>query len=139
MRRKEKAMELKNNLYKIIRKEGVGPVANYAIELIPSCVIYAAHFPGRPVTPGVCIVQMGKELVEDLLSGQRSAPCRLDISKVKNVKFLSVISPEESLHLTYQVKKLALSDDGTAVEAQMAVLSAGGKAMAKISLVMKAV
>ena len=57
-------MELKNNLYKIIRKEGVGPVANYAIELIPSCVIYAAHFPGRPVTPGVCIVQMGKELVE---------------------------------------------------------------------------
>ena len=139
MRRKEKAMELKNNLYKIIRKEGDGPVANYAIELIPSCVIYAAHFPGRPVTPGVCIVQMGKELVEDLLSGQRSAPCRLDISKVKNVKFLSVISPEESLHLTYQVKKLVLSDDGTAVEAQMAVLSAGGKAMAKISLVMKAV
>lgn len=132
-------MELKNNLYKIIRKEGVSPVANYAIELIPSCVIYAAHFPGRPVTPGVCIVQMGKELVEDLLSGQRSAPCRLDISKVKNVKFLSVISPEESLHLTYQVKKLVLSDDGTAVEAQMAVLSAGGKAMAKISLVMKAV
>lgn len=132
-------MELKNNLYKIIRKEGTGPVANYAIELIPSCVIYAAHFPGRPVTPGVCIVQMGKELVEDLLSGQRSAPCRLDIRKVKNVKFLSVISPEESLHLTYQVKKLVLSDDGTAVEAQMAVLSAGGKAMAKISLVMKAV
>ena len=139
MRRKEKAMELKNNLYKIIREEGAGPVANYAIELIPSCVIYTAHFPGRPVTPGVCIVQMGKELVEDLLSGQRSAPCRLDISKVKNVKFLSVISPEESLHLTYQVKKLVLSDDGTAVEAQMAVLSAGGKAMAKISLVMKAV
>ena len=58
---------------------------------------------------------------------------------MKNVKFLSVISPEESLHLTYQVKKLVLSDDGTAVEAQMAVLSAGGKAMAKISLVMKAV
>ena len=55
------------------------------------------------------------------------------------MKFLSVISPEESLHLTYQVKKLVLSDDGTAVEAQMAVLSAGGKAMAKISLVMKAV
>lgn len=55
-------MQLKNNLYKIIRKEGVGPVVNYAIELIPSCVIYAAHFPGEPITPGVCIVQMGKEL-----------------------------------------------------------------------------
>ena len=43
-------MQLKNNLYKIIRKEGVGPVVNYAIELIPSCVIYAAHFPGEPIT-----------------------------------------------------------------------------------------
>ena len=78
-------MQLKNNLYKIIRKEGVGPVVNYAIELIPSCVIYAAHFPGEPITPGVCIVQMGKELVEELLSEQRSTPCKLMITKVKNI------------------------------------------------------
>ena len=38
-------MQLKNNLYKIIRKEEVDRVVNYTIELIPSCVIYAAHFP----------------------------------------------------------------------------------------------
>ena len=131
-------MQLKNNLYKIIRKEGVGPVVNYAIELIPSCVIYAAHFPGEPITPGVCIVQMGKELVEDLLSEQRSTPCTLMITKVKNVKFLSIISPNETLQLTYQVKKLATSEDGTSVETQLIVLSEE-KPMAKISLVLRTV
>lgn len=131
-------MQLKNNLYKIIRKEGVGPVVNYAIELIPSCVIYAAHFPGEPITPGVCIVQMGKELVEELLSEQRSTPCKLMIMKVKNVKFLSIISPNETLQLTYQVKKLVTSEDGTSVETQLIVLSEE-KPMAKISLVLRTV
>ena len=125
-------MQLKNNLYKIIRKEGVGPVVNYAIELIPSCVIYAAHFPGEPITPGVCIVQMGKELE------QRSTPCKLMITKVKNVKFLSIISPNETLQLTYQVKKLVTSEDGTSVETQLIVLSEE-KPMAKISLVLRTV
>ena len=131
-------MQLKNNLYKIIRKEGVGPVVNYAIELIPSCVIYAAHFPGEPITPGVCIVQMGKELVEELLSEQRSTLCKLMITKVKNVKFLSIISPNETLQLTYQVKKLVTSEDGTSVETQLIVLSEE-KPMAKISLVLRTV
>lgn len=131
-------MQLKNNLYKIIRKEGVGPVVNYAIELIPSCVIYAAHFPGEPITPGVCIVQMGKELVEELLSEQRPTPCKLVITKVKNVKFLSIISPNETLQLTYQVKKLVTSEDGTSVETQLIVLSEE-KPMAKISLVLRTV
>ena len=131
-------MQLKNNLYKIIRKEGVGSVVNYAIELIPSCAIYAAHFPGEPITPGVCIVQMGKELVEELLSEQRSTPCKLMITKVKNVKFLSIISPNETLQLTYQVKKLITSEDGTSVETQLIVLSEE-KPMAKISLVLRMV
>lgn len=113
-------------------------MVNYAIELIPSCVIYAAHFPGEPITPGVCIVQMGKELVEELLSEQRSTPCKLMITKVKNVKFLSIISPNETLQLTYQVKKLVTSEDGTSVETQLIVLSEE-KPMAKISLVLRTV
>ena len=131
-------MQLKNNLYKIIRKEEVDRVVNYTIELSPSCVIYAAHFPGEPITPGVCIVQMGKELVEEQLSEQCSTPCKLMITKVKNVKFLSVISPDETLHLTYQVTKLVMSEGGASVETQLIVL-AEEKLMAKISLVLRTV
>ena len=131
-------MQLKNNLYKIIRKEGVGPVVNYAIELIPSCVIYAAHLDNTYTWSDGFTREMGKELVEELLSEQRSTPCKLMITKVKNVKFLSIISPNETLQLTYQVKKLVTSEDGTSVETQLIVLSEE-KPMAKISLVLRTV
>ena len=131
-------MQLKNNLYKIISKEEDSSMVNYTIELNPSCVIYQAHFPKEPITPGVCIVQIGKELIEELLTEKMSVSCKLEIVKVKNVKFLSVISPRDTLHVTYQMKKVELSDDNKMVEAQWVVLS-DEKVMAKTSLVMKVV
>lgn len=129
-------MKLKNNLYKIISKEEVNSIFNYTIELNPSCVIYQAHFPGEPITPGVCIVQIGKEVIENLLLEQSSASRRLEIIKAKNIKFLSVISPNETPILTYQVRKLVFSDDKITIETQI-VVNSGDKSMAKISLVMK--
>lgn len=131
-------MKLKNNLYKIISKEEVNSIFNYTVELNPSCMIYEAHFPGEPITPGVCIVQIGKEVIEDLLLEQSSASRRLEIIKAKNIKFLSVISPNETPILTYQVRKLVFSDDKMTVETQI-VVNSDDKSMAKISLVMKVV
>jgi putative 3-hydroxymyristoyl/3-hydroxydecanoyl-(acyl carrier protein) dehydratase len=129
-------MKLKNNLYKIISKEEVNSIFNYTVELNPSCVIYQAHFPGEPITPGVCIVQIGKEVIEDLLLEQSSASRRLEIIKAKNIKFLSVISPNETPILTYQVRKLVFSDDKMTIETQI-VVNSDDKSMAKISLVLK--
>ena len=129
-------MKLKNNLYKIISKEEVNSIFNYTVELNPSCVIYQAHFPGEPITPGVCIVQIGKEVIEDLLLEQSSTSRRLEIIKAKNIKFLSVISPNETLILTYQVRKLVFSDDKMTIETQI-VVNSDDKSMAKISLVLK--
>ena len=129
-------MKLKNNLYKIISKEEVNSIFNYTVELNPSCVIYQAHFPGEPITPGVCIVQIGKEVIEDLLLEQSSESRRLEIIKAKNMKFLSVISPNETPILTYQVRKLGFSDDNMTIETQI-VVNSDDKSMAKISLVMK--
>lgn len=131
-------MKLKNNLYKIISKEEVNSIFNYTVELNPSCMIYEAHFPGEPITPGVCIVQIGKEVIEDLLLEQSSLSRRLEIIKAKNIKFLSVISPNETPILTYQVRKLVFSDDKMTVETQI-VVNSDDKSMAKISLVMKVV
>ena len=129
-------MKLKNNLYKIISKEEVNSIFNYTVELKPSCVIYQAHVPGEPITPGVCIVQIGKEVIEDLLLEQSSASRRLEIIKAKNIKFLSVISPNETPILTYQVRKLGFSDDKMTIETQI-VVNSDDKSMAKISLVLK--
>src|ERR687897_565334 len=50
--------------------------------------ILKGHFPGQPVVPGVCMMQMIKELVE--LQTNRD----LRISEADNMKFLSIINPE---------------------------------------------
>ena len=125
-------MQLKNNLYTIARKqleEGFSG-SQYELELIPSSVIYQAHFPGEPITPGVCIVQMGKELVEDALQQE------LHISYVKNVKFLSILTPPQSASATFLLQKITSSEDGKDVKAQIVVTS-GDETKAKLSMVLQ--
>lgn len=128
-------MLLRNNLYTVTHKEVDGWKGHFVLALTPSCFIYQAHFPSEPITPGVCIVQMGKELLEDLLEENLQKKVGLEISKVKNVKFLSVISPNESTAITYQMKKVEMSEDGSEMKAQM-VITSGEEAKAKISLVL---
>lgn len=81
-------MKLNKNLYNIINKETVGEITTYTISLLPSCAIYVAHFPEMPITPGVCQIQIVKELLEDNLNKA------LTIQGVRNAKFVSVLSPE---------------------------------------------
>lgn len=90
---------------------------SFRLRLNPEHFIYQAHFPGEPVTPGVCILQIGKELLAELL--QES----LEISHVKNVKFLSVISPLKEKEISYTFKKIETSEDSQEVKAQIIVAS----------------
>lgn len=91
-------MKLKNSLYKII---GIDHDAvNAQIELQRDCVIYNAHFPEQPITPGVCIIQMAAELLEEI-SGWI-----LSLKEVVNAKFLSVINPVNTISCSYQFQKL---------------------------------
>ena len=55
---------------------------------------------------------------------------------VKNVKFLSVLSPEKNTTVVYQLKKVEMSEDNAELKAQV-VVSAGEEAKAKMSLVLK--
>lgn len=100
---------LKNELYTINSKQADDTAVCYALTLNPQHVIYQAHFPGEPITPGVCIIQIGKELLEEHL--QR----KLEIVKVKNVKFLAVLSPTETPQVTYQLSRIKESDTEVSV------------------------
>lgn len=80
-------MILKNQLYQIEHSQESDGKKQFTISLLKECPIYRTHFPGQPITPGVCIVQIAQELLEQIV-GQT-----LEISEVKNVKFLHVLSP----------------------------------------------
>ena len=57
-------MKLLNSLYSIRSKDVTDSFVRYDIHLDASHFIYQAHFPGDPITPGVCIIQIAKELLE---------------------------------------------------------------------------
>ena len=54
-------MLLKNSLYAIEGQETADGAVCYDIRLHPDHTIYKAHFPGEPITPGVCVIQIAKD------------------------------------------------------------------------------
>ena len=82
-------MRLNGDLFKVESlMEGLPEgQSGFNIILNPDHLIYKAHFPGQPVTPGVCILQM----IQELLSVEMDN--NLYIKSIKNVKFISMISP----------------------------------------------
>ena len=49
--------------------------------------VYAGHFPGFPVTPGVCQVQMVKDILVEVLG------IPLQLSKARDIKFNNIHEP----------------------------------------------
>lgn len=80
-------MLLENKYYKIVNIQGGGLNAVYRIVLLPDCDVYRGHFPGNPVCPGVCNIQMIKECTM-LLTGKK-----IKIGSIKQCRFTAVASP----------------------------------------------
>lgn len=83
---------LKGELYdiiKITREEA-------EVRLLASSCVYAAHFPGYPITPGVAIVKIATELLSEI-SGRS-----VDVSSARNIKFILPVIPSENTRLTFR-------------------------------------
>lgn len=82
-------MLLENKFYHIISEEksGEGSVI-YQLELLPDCDVYRGHFPGKPVSPGVCEIETVKELVMSQVGR------KLFIATVNQCRFKAVASPQ---------------------------------------------
>lgn len=59
--------------------------------------VYLGHFPGNPVVPGVCQIQMVKEIIETIVK----YPVRL--READNIKFLSMINPQVNSQLEFHI------------------------------------
>lgn len=67
------------------------------IKLNENHEIFKGHFPGNPVTPGVCMMQIVKELTEEF-TGKK-----LFLKSASNVKFMAIINPFETPDLQLQL------------------------------------
>ncbi len=55
--------------YHILSSEITADAGVFRVALNADCEVYQGHFPGEPVCPGVCNIQMIKECAEMLLQG----------------------------------------------------------------------
>jgi len=77
----------------------------YSVSLNPGHKIYKAHFPGNPITPGACVVQIATELLSEHLSKE------MILSEAKNIKFIKLINPLENGDVDFVFKTVTLEDD----------------------------
>lgn len=120
-------MKLLNSLYNIISEKISENEHEFIIKLNPEHFIYQAHFPGEPITPGVCIMQTAVELIEYKLGKP------IALSTVKNIKYLQIISPNEWTEIKYTIGKI--SEEEGIIKAQVAV-SNDSDVFAKLSLIL---
>jgi 3-hydroxyacyl-[acyl-carrier-protein] dehydratase len=117
-------MKLRDNLYNISGVQQTPESVTYSIQLNRDCIIYEAHFPGMPITPGVCIVQIAEELLSDYLQKP------LQLTNIRNAKFLSILKPTE--HVVQVHFKAIKQAEGT-VSAQAVIDDGEDTVYAKIS------
>ena len=83
---------LLDNFYTILSSESSdSTIWTIQIKLNPGHPVYQGHFPGHP---GVCLLQLIKECVEDIRQQ------KLQIAQVSSCKFLSAINPIETPHIS---------------------------------------
>ena len=76
------------------------------IELNPAHEIFHGHFPENPILPGVCMVQILKEI---LINYSKS---NLILRKAGSIKYLSFIDPQVNsiIHFDIEINKIENGD-----------------------------
>lgn len=95
---------LLEGLYEIQEFNYTEPYVKATVKLNKEHEIFEGHFPGHPVLPGVCVIQIIKELTE------KSLEKKLLLSVASNVKFMTVINPEKNDTVQFKIE-LSQSDD----------------------------
>lgn len=62
---------------------------------------FQGHFENRPILPGICQLELVKEIVE------RAYKYKLHLLKVKNIKFTNVIVPDEQVKVDIAVNNIS--------------------------------
>jgi len=105
-------MILLDDFYQLIRHEPAANSVKARISINGAHKILEGHFPGFPIVPGVCMLQIVREIMEVTAS----VPLRL--TAAENMKFLSVINPVKDKEVDVAVA-YAQDDDRFAINATL--------------------
>ena len=98
-------MPLKD-FYKLISLNSTGDQTYVAIiDVNAAHEVFKGHFPGNPVMPGVCMMQIVKEIT------QQAVNATLTLKNALNVKFMAVINPDVTPQLRLDLEFIQTDDN----------------------------
>jgi len=107
---------LKDTFFHIISNTHQNNAITVALGFDAGHPIFSGHFPGQPVVPGACMLQMVKEILSE------NMPSAYRLKKADHLKFIAPIDPnmadELEMKLTYKALEIGLQ--------VVAVLTANG-------------
>lgn len=118
-------MRLKNDFFRIVQNDDSYNENRIEIVLNPNHDIFKSHFPGNPIVPGVCQIQIITELMEMLLRK------KLYLSEVKNIKYILVLVPNNEEIIEVSFNKISKDEDSVRVSV---TVSFNNKVYSKLSL-----
>lgn len=86
-----------HNYYNIIRQELAESTATFVVELRADCPVYEGHFPGNPIAPGACNIEMVRQCASLALGHE------VRIAAIRMCKFMMLIRPGEPQYLTIEI------------------------------------
>lgn len=78
-------MKLLDNFFRIVEQDGM----TIKVAMNADHEIYKAHFPGNPITPGVCLVQMATEMYQEICHEP------LILAEISKIKYRNVVKPSD--------------------------------------------
>ena len=89
---------LKDHLYTLLSAENSENILTATVQLNLAHAIFKGHFPDQPVVPGVCLMQIVKEVLEEQVAQS------LLLMKADYLKFIAPVIPEDGKQLQLQLK-----------------------------------
>jgi 3-hydroxyacyl-[acyl-carrier-protein] dehydratase len=97
---------LLENFYTILSLEKTDTQKYLAVILInEKHDVFKGHFPGNPIMPGVCMMQIIKELTEEITQFP------LFLQTLSNVKFMALINPDVTPELRLELDVTITNED----------------------------
>src|ERR1022692_2768733 len=107
-------MQAENNvLFEIRLIEHHDDVILATLDINKDCDILKGHFPGQPVTPGACMLQIVKDVLEDVLLAS------LRLKEADQHKFIVMIDPAITHTVQLDLSYKFVMDDALSVIANI--------------------
>ena len=102
---------LRESFFHFTTPQTDGNTSKTTITLNAAHQIFEGHFPGQPVVPGVCMMQMVKEVLEHILG------TKTKLVKAGDMKFLAILNPQVNSMAEMQITQTAVDNNTLKIDA----------------------